>query len=286
MINEKRLTVLAWILAMVLIGSLSAFVGAKYVPDTGVVERTVSNLDEAKDTVIKLSAATIALSVGITLLPDDWATPLADTLSDMSTYFVLILGVVFLEKQLIILGIPIAFTYLIPFACISVGLFMISKKKIFASLAYKVFILALAVILAVPCSTFISEKVCSEGLEYVNETISLAESEKDVVENISDVEQNDSFFETISAKFQTAVNGVKDLFDHFKMVVEKCVQSVAILLVAYCLIPVLTFLLIVAIVKQLFRIQGLQMLYDRLDPVNRIMRKENNESEKESGLTE
>lgn len=38
---------------------------------------------------MEFSGATIATSLAITALPDDFGTPLADTLADMNMYFVL-----------------------------------------------------------------------------------------------------------------------------------------------------------------------------------------------------
>ena len=92
-------------------------------------------LDDTKETVMKFSAATLAVSVGITLLPDDYATPLANTLADMSKYFVVILGMIFFEKLMVIEGVPIAFRFVIPFACCLYVIYIASMKEVFKSLA-------------------------------------------------------------------------------------------------------------------------------------------------------
>ncbi len=111
--TERRLIGLAKILIAILIGVVSFYVCAGKVSETSFFQESIERLDDTKETVMKFSAATLAVSVGITLLPDDYATPLANTLADMSKYFVVILGMIFFEKLMVIEGVPIAFRFVI-----------------------------------------------------------------------------------------------------------------------------------------------------------------------------
>lgn len=51
------------------------------------------------------SSSTIATSLALSALPDDFATSLAGTVWDLNTYFIFIFAVLFVEKLLVIEGI-------------------------------------------------------------------------------------------------------------------------------------------------------------------------------------
>ena len=162
---------LAKILLAIFIMVLSIFVLAYKFPESSYVQETRESLEESKITVMEFSGATIAVSVAITALPDDFGSPLANTLADMNKYFIFIFAVLFVEKLIVVEGMKLSFVYIIPFAC---GLYILSVlfgKAVFKVLASKLMILGLAVVLVIPLSTHITEKVCEDYLVYVDETI-------------------------------------------------------------------------------------------------------------------
>ena len=55
-------------------------------------------LDEKKSNVLKLLTASSSASVLITAIPDDTATPIATKVADLSSAFLLILTILYLEK--------------------------------------------------------------------------------------------------------------------------------------------------------------------------------------------
>ena len=72
------------------------------------------------------------------------------------------------------------------------------------------------------------------------------------------------FYEKVSSLFQTAVNSLKDYINYFKNIIERFITSIAIMIIIYCGIPVVTFLLFIWILNQLFQFQSFQVLGDRL----------------------
>lgn len=256
------------ILAALLISVISIYVCSGRAANFSFFNDSIVRLDNTKETVMKFSAATLAVSVGITLLPDDYATPLANTLAEMSKYFIVILGMIFFEELMINEGIPIAFAYLIPLACLLYIAYVLSLKEIFKSLAVKLWIFAIAMILVVPCSTYFSDVVCAKYKTYINETIDIAQKGTEKIKEISlPAKDNQSYYERVSEIFQTAINGIKELFDYFSMVIEKCINAIAMLLVVSCAVPVLTFMLFVWLFKQLFQFQGTQFVADRINTI-------------------
>ena len=67
-------------------------------PESKFVQNSIQSVEKSSSTVTKFSAATLSTSLAISALPDDFATPLADSLADMNLYFVVILVALFLEK--------------------------------------------------------------------------------------------------------------------------------------------------------------------------------------------
>ena len=93
----------------------------------------------------------------------------------------------------------------------------------------------------------------------MNETVISAEEGTDKVEDLSGTEADKGFYEKISAIFSTAIDGVKDLFNYYKGMLGKFINSLAILVVAYFVIPVATFLLLLWILNQLFQFEGFRV---------------------------
>lgn len=254
-LSEKRAILLVKILALVLIALLSFFAAASLVPETNFVKSSLQSVEDSSDTVMKLSAATLSASLAISALPDDFATPLADSLADMNVYFVAILVVLFLEKILVGYGMKAAFTILIPLACGMALLFIATKKPLLKGLAVRLCVLGLTVAFVVPCSTHITSIVASELTEYVSETITETEEGAGKLnEAMEDGAGERTIFEKLSELFQSAINGISDLMLHFQNTIRRCMNSIAILILTNCLMPLLTFFILRRILEEIFQI--------------------------------
>ena len=150
MLPAKHAALAVKILSLSLIAALSFFVATAALPKTNFVKHSLESVEDSSDTVMRFSAATLSASLAISALPDDFATPLADSLADMNLYFVAILVVLLLEKLLIRYGIQAAFGILIPLACFIGGLFTVTKRSLLKSLAVRLCVLALAAAFVVP----------------------------------------------------------------------------------------------------------------------------------------
>lgn len=255
MLSEKTAVSAIKILLLALAALLSIFVAASMIPKTDFVQESLESVEENSDTVMKFSAATLSTSLAISALPDDFATPLADSLADMNAYFIAILVVLFLEKLLIQYGIKLTFMILIPAACALGFLFVVTKRDILKGLAIRLCIFGLAVAFVVPCSTHVTDIVASDLTDYVNETIQETEDGAGKLnEAMEDSGEDKTIFEKLSDLFQTAVNGVSDLMQHFQNTIRKAMNSIAILILSNCLMPLLTFFVLRWLLKELFQI--------------------------------
>ena len=119
--------------------------------------------------------------------------------------------------------------------------------------------------LVVPCGTYLSQKIGDRYLGYVDATITKAEAGSEVIDDSLSMGTDDkSFYEKVSALFQTAVNSLKDYINYFKNIIERFITSIAIMIIIYCGIPFVTFLLFIWILNQLFQFQSFQVLGDKI----------------------
>lgn len=255
MLSAKHAALAVKLLSLALVAALSFFVFTAKLPETGFVRDALESVEDSSDTVMKFSAATLSASLAISALPDDFATPLADSLADMNVYFVAILVALFLEKILIRYGIKAAFAILVPLSCFVGALFVVTRRKLLKSLAVRLCVLALAAAFVVPCSTRITGAVASDLTAYVNDTIQeTAGGAGKLQEAMEDGPEDKTVFEKLSDLFRTAIRDLSDLMLHFQNTVRKCMNSIAILILTNCLMPLLTFFFLKWILRELFQI--------------------------------
>jgi len=243
------------ILIAVFVGVFSVFVLASIVPETPWIQETLESLETSKNTVMDFTGATMATSLAITALPDDFATPLAEQFADLNKYFILIQIVIFVERLIVIEGNKIAFLFVIPISC---GLYVLSKifhqQHIF-TFAVKFAVFGLTLVLLVPCSTKFINVVCADYTGYVEETIQETNAgAAKLNEAQSDEEEDKSIFEKLSDAFKSSISGINDLLNYFNNEIKKCISSIAILLVVHFVMPLLTLLFFKWLLHQLFRI--------------------------------
>jgi hypothetical protein len=269
----KRAAMVRNILVLVLIGALSFYFLNTSIPKSEFVKDSIESVEDSKDTVMRFSAAMLSASVAITLLPDDVATPLADSLADMNIYFVAILMILFFEKILIVYGFKLA-AVVLPIACAIYALSIILKQDAMKSLAVRLSILVLAVALVVPCSTHVTNYVAADLTQYVEATIEATEDGADKINEARNVgEDEKTVFEKLSESFKTAIDDISDLMLYFQNSIRKCINSIAILLMTNCLMPILNFFLLKWILREAFNVAI---------PTPRLRRKRHSNSDSDS----
>lgn len=250
--TEKLLKLTKILLIIFLMVFSSTFLYHK-LPETNYIQESIDSLEKSQKTVMAFSGTTIATSLAISALPDDFASPLANTVSDLNTYFVFMFAVIFIEKLIVIEGTKIALAYIIPFAGLFFIIFMLNSKEWYGAFAKKLLILGLSLVFAIPFSTHFTETVCKDYLEYVDETI--AETEAGAAKINDAMESSDeksTIFDKLSNAFKTAIQGVSDLLTYFKNVIKKCVNSIAIMLITTFVLPLLILMAFRWLLKEIF----------------------------------
>ena len=224
---------------LLLVAILSITVVGKYVSAPENHQKTIASLDEKKQTVMELTAASTVTSALITLLPGDTATPIAEKMADVSGYLLAVLCAIYLEKYLVTITGYVAFTYLIPIAC---GLWifnLIFANTTVRKLAAKLAVFGLAISFVVPASVKISDLIGDTYQAQIEATIEDAKNTQSILENSGVVDDDTNATETTGTDAAGTVTGnvqekennnsdsVSNIFDWAKDAISGAKDSVA-----------------------------------------------------------
>ena len=250
--TSKKTTDIAILIILIAVALISFFMIAPVMSDPATFEKTIQSLDEKKTTVAELTAASTAASAAITLLPNDIGTPIADKLVDLSGYFILIFSAIYLEKFLTTIAGFIAFRYLIPISLVVLGINRFFRFEAVRRVAYRVIAFAIILAMLVPASVGISSLIEKTHEYSIQQTIEEANSASDEIN-----ENNDPGDSNVLQEFFNKVKGgVSGQLKKFETILSNFIDSVAVLIVTTCVIPVLVLLLLVLLFKQFFGAAG------------------------------
>ena len=244
-INLKKALIAAVLLLLAVVSFL--FI-ADYATDAGNHATTLAAVDNKAETVLKLSAASALASAGISAIPGDTATPIAEKLADFTEYFLLILCVLYTEKYLITILGAAAFKILIPVALILAGISLFKAEKPLRALAVKLGVIGLALYLVIPVSFRVSDMIYRAYDSSIQSTVEAAESLSDTTAELAEAEEDKgriaSILDRISETASTLTDKAADILNRF-------VETLAVLIVTAAVIPILVLLFFLWVIKQL-----------------------------------
>lgn len=263
-IKENHIFRIVMIVLCIVIVIVSNVVLAKKFssPDYTVNKKTITYLDEKKTTALELCAGATALSAAITLIPGDTGTPIAEKLTDLSGYFLIVVSAIYLEKYLLTILGALTFRWLIPAAMIAIALYFGIRRDFFWKLGVKILIFGLAVYAVIPVSVHVSQLIYNTYQESIDTT--LAETENLIsqtegnAQSSTESDQNsgdEGFFAGLVDKAKDTIEQAKDTAsiatEQFKYMLNKFIDGLAVLIVTTCLIPILVMVFFVWIVKMI-----------------------------------
>ncbi len=234
--NYKKIMIVA-LLVLLAVGSFTMV--APRAADPANHRHSIEQTEEKISSVMTLSGGAAATSATLSLLPGDMCTPLADQLAELAKYFLLILSALYLEKFLISLSGYITFSCLIPIACLVVCVAVVGGKKNLYRTAARIAIIGGIIFAIVPASVKISDIVYQTQASKVNETI---EEYNDLnIEGNAD----SGFFNEITSLTTETIDDITSFLDNL-------LESLAVMIVTACIIPLLVFVFLVWLVKVIF----------------------------------
>lgn len=243
-IGVKKIAAVLAILAVMIL-SMSVF--SKVASDPSNHEKTIEALDEKKSDVLKLTAAA---STALAAIPGDATTPVANKLADLTSYFLVILMVVFLEKYLVTLTGYAAFSVLIPAACVLLAVGICLNRNLLKILAAKIAVFAVVIFTIIPVSMNISSII--EDTYNVSMETTIQEAE-DITDEIG--ESTDSDGNIIEQALSKIKDGVTGLLEKGETLLNHFIETIAVMLVTACVIPILVLLFMIWFVQMLFGIK-------------------------------
>lgn len=257
---------------LLLVAILSITVVGKYASAPENHQKTIASLDEKKQTVMELTAASTVTSALITLLPGDTATPIAEKMADVSGYLLVVLCAIYLEKYLVTITGYVAFTYLIPIACGLWILNLVFENATVRKLAAKLAVFGIAIFLVVPASVKISDLIGDTYQAQIEATIEDARNTQSILENsgvvdddtnateTTGIDATSNIFDWAKDAISSAKDSVANVVENVKISTEELVQkvenslnhfieAVAVMIITSCVIPMLVLLLFFWMVK-------------------------------------
>ena len=183
---NKKLAAAALLLALALV---SFFPVAQKMSQPQTFSHAIESLDKKQETVLELTAASTAASAAITLLPGDAATPIAEKLADLSGYFLIVLCAIFLEKYLLTIMAGAAFRVLLPLACLLLAASLFFCRDTLRALSKKLALFALAVVLIIPTSIFLSDSIEATYRASIDATVESAMQTTEAIGKATDERQ-------------------------------------------------------------------------------------------------
>ena len=235
------------IVALLIISILSVKWAAPKYSDPEERKNSIEYLDSKRNTVLKMAGAATASSTALTLLKDDWATPIANELAELSIYFMIILAAIVLEKYMITLSALVLFQYIVPIVCILLICYQIWKNMEWARiLAFKLLAFGLASFFLVPVSVQMCQVIEDTYDTSIRAAIESAENATKIIQSEDEEEKNifQKALSGITNTLSSAAQSVKNILNNF-------IEAVAIMLITSCVIPILIIIIFVWIINSL-----------------------------------
>jgi len=235
------------IVSLIAIALVSFFpVAARYTDPARYTDYSAS-IDDKTETVLKLMAVSTLTSTGITAIPGDTATPIAEKLADFSEYFLLILCVLYAEKYLLTIIPYGVFRGLVPIVCLLFAAGRLWNPALLDRQGRKLLLVGLALLLVIPLSVRTSDMIYATYQESIDSTIASAEALTGEAEQLTEAENTGMF-----DKIKGLLTETRDsLVDKASTVLNRFVETLAVMIVTSCLIPILVLLFFVWVIKQL-----------------------------------
>lgn len=249
---NKKLQI-GFIVALVVLALLSGFVARPLFADTKTWDSTIEVIDQKKGNVLALTTSCVALSAGITALPGDTGTPVAEQLAQLSGNLGIVLAVLYLEKYLLTILWSVGLGILIPFAlvlfAISLGIHgRWSTSTVIRRVATRVLVVAIIGMVLVPASVWVSQKVDETyrvSIEQAQQKAADAadsdssKASKKKTESTESKNVLEQLADGASGLVTSVTSGAKQMTDEIVQQVTDLIEGVIVMIVTSCVIPLL-----------------------------------------------
>jgi len=242
--GRSAMVIVAEILLVVLVWAVSATLVKDYTTDAANYQWAIDSIDSRKATVTGLSAAAAAAATAVAAIPGDATTPIAEQIREISSYLLIVVCVLVLEKSLITVMGGLSFGVIIPTASVLFIVWLLRRKDWLYQLAVKLAVFALALAVIIPCSVWASDRIYGVNSESVTQVM-----EETTQQDNAQQEDARPWWERVSSAVS---EGTEKLKEEAQRVLNRFVDAIAIFVITYCAIPVLVVLAVLWLLKMFF----------------------------------
>ena len=252
---SKRTMLLITLLSIAL---LSIFVVSRMVTAPSYNLANIKSLDNKQVIVMRLAATAAASSTALSLIPGDTATPIANQLAQLSSYFIVVLCAILLEKMLIAVVGYVSFTYIIPLACILGAFYLYIKKVELRNLAIKLTIFGIILFMAIPASIKVSDLIYSSYQASIEQTVETAKQNKEYIEekkkefSKEDKDWINKIGDYLSNFTSKIGNGISEITKKGEDTLSTFLYTISVLIITSCVIPIVVIIIFAWVIKILF----------------------------------
>ena len=212
----------------------------------------IDSLDGKRATVFSLITASTAVSAAITLIPGDVGTPIAQQIAELSEYFIVVLGALYLEKYVLtILGF-VSSVILVPGASLlSIAHELRPGSGWKRRLALTLLIVGIAGVLVVPASVAVSNSIDRTFHDSIQGSIDAVIESSDEIG--AQAEEEQTLWGALSNAAQSVTGGMSASVEKAKTAINHLIETIVIMLVTDCVIPIAVLLFFIWLVKQVVR---------------------------------
>ena len=155
---------------------LSCTVVGNKLTDPKTYSHAIEVIDQNRTTVLGLTAASVAASAAVSALPDDIGSSIAEEIADCTSWFMMILGFLYLEKYLLtILGAAACYLlFPIGFGALLINCFF--PKNTLKSTGLKLVAFGLVLVISIPSGVWISDQINAIYDESIKATVQSADT--------------------------------------------------------------------------------------------------------------
>ena len=235
------------IILLLIIAMLSMTVISKVATSPESYKSTIQSIDEKKATVMGVTATAAATSTALAAIPGDVTTPIANQIMELSSYLLIVVCALVLEKSLLTVMGYLSFNLLIPISCVLLGVYTFVKKRTLKILALKFIVFALVIVAIIPFSMKISDMIYESNQATVEQVT--ADLEESVVKDGEKAEK--SWLDKMVDKLKESVS---DVGEKAKQILNSFIDAIALFIITYCALPVIIVFFVVWFINFLFKI--------------------------------
>ena len=233
------------IVMLSIIAILSMTVISKIAISPESYSSTIQSIDNKKAAVMGVTATSAITSTALAAIPGEATTPIANKILDLSSYLLIVVCALVLEKSLLTVMGFLSFKILLPVSCLLFGIHIFIKKNALKILATKLLVFALIIVLIIPISIKLSDMI------YEANKMTVTQVSADIDE-LSDNNNTDASW--LNKTINKVKEGVANVGEEAKKILNGFIDAIALFIITSCVLPIAIIFIVIWLINFLFKV--------------------------------